>query len=76
MLINGIEYYNPVTDEDFYSGGELVESRTKGTDIELFFKNKNGEVFSIPNYEDLQEDIEESQQKVMTKETIHSFFKK
>ena len=76
MLINGIEYYNPVTDEDFYSRGELVESRTKGTDIELFFKNKNGEVFSIPNYEDLQEDIEESQQKVMTKETIHSFFKK
>ena len=76
MLINGIEYYDPVTDEDFYSGGELVESRTKGTDIELFFKNKNGEVFSIPNYEDLQEDIEESQQKVMTKETIHSFFKK
>ena len=75
MLINGIEYYNPVTDEDFYSKGELVESRTKGTDIELFFKNKNGEVFRIPDYEDLQEDIEESQQKVMTKETIHSYFK-
>ena len=75
MLINGIEYYNPVTDEDFYSKGELVESRTKGTDIELFFKNKNGEVFRIPDYEDIQEDIEESQQKVMTKETIHSYFK-
>ena len=30
----------------------------------------------IPNYEDLQEEIEESQQAVMTKETIHSYFKK
>ena len=76
MLINGIEYNNPVTDEDFYSSGELVESRTKGTDIELFFKNKNGEGFSVPNYEDLQVEIEETQQAVMTKETIHSYFKK
>ena len=76
MLINGIEYDNPVTDEDFYSSGELVESRTKGTDIELFFKNKNGEGFSVPNYEDLQVEIEETQQAVMTKETIHSYFKK
>jgi hypothetical protein len=57
MLINGIEYNNPVTDEDFYSRGELVESRTKGTDIELYFKKKNGELTCVSDYEDINKEI-------------------
>jgi tetratricopeptide (TPR) repeat protein len=73
MLINGIEYSNPETDEDFYSSGELVNSQTKGTDIELFFKNKNGELTCVNNYEDIRESIEENDEEVNEK-TIHSYF--
>ncbi|MDA9338639.1 tetratricopeptide repeat protein [Flavobacteriaceae bacterium] len=57
MLISAIEYNDPATDEQFYSKGELVHSRTKGTDIELYFKKKNGELTCVSDYEDINKEI-------------------
>ena len=57
MLISAIEYNDPATDEHFYSTGEIVDSRTKGTDIELYFKKKNGELTCVSDYEDINKEI-------------------
>ena len=71
LLISGIDYTHPGGEEDNYSSGELVNTRTKGTDIYLSYKTHGGteDVY----YDDILEHVDYDKDKI-TEASIKKYF--
>ena len=71
LLISGIDYTHPGGEDDNYSSGELVNTRTKGTDIYLSYKTHGGteDVY----YDDILEHVDCDKDKI-TEVSIKKYF--
>ena len=71
LLISGIDYTHPGGEDDNYSSGELVNTRTKGTDIYLSYKTHGGteDVY----YDDILGHVDNDKEKI-TEATIKKYF--
>ena len=71
LLISGIDYTHPGGEDDNYSSGELVNTRTKGTDIYLSYKTHGGteDVY----YDDILEHVDCDKDKI-TEASIKKYF--
>lgn len=56
LLISGIEYSYPNGEDHNYSSGEITDTRTKGTDITLYYKSKK-DLLDVTNYEEMLDQI-------------------
>jgi len=71
LLISGIDYTRPGGEDDNYSSGEIVNTRTKGTDIYLSYKTHGGaeDVY----YDDILGHVDNDKEKI-TEATIKKYF--
>ena len=63
LLISGIEYSGPSDEDNNYSEGELINTRTHGTDIELYFKTQ-GSLIDVTSYDDILEYVDHDNEKI------------
>lgn len=72
-LLSGLEYNNPMTDEDYYSSGKLVNSSTHGTDISLGFKTAKDLIW-ITHYEDIVDSMGVEDSQDLNESSIRKYF--
>ena len=72
LLISGIEYSGPSGEDNNYSEGELINTSTHGTDIELYFKAQ-GSLIDVTSYDDILGHVDNDKEKI-TEETIKKYF--
>jgi len=74
LLISGMEYSYPNGEDHNYSSGEIVDTRTKGTDITLYFKAKDNLV-DVTYYEDMLDHLDSDEEnETITEEEIKKYF--
>ena len=65
LLISGIEYSGPSDEDNNYSEGELINTRTHGTDIALYYKAE-GSLIDVTSYDDVLEHVDHDNKFVLT----------